>query len=287
MVVGQVLINGVIAGSVYALVAVGFSLLFSLVRFLNFAHGALVTIGAFVAYTLVVSLQLPFIVALLVSMLVCGLLGVLIDRVLFRSLRKRHAKMTSFLLVSLALFSFFEALILVFFGSDVRSFTLDKTFSFVGLSITLGQLVAIVSSVVLLLLVQLYLSYARSGIALRAMADDATVAASVGVNTNRAMMLVVFIASVLAGAAGSLIGFMQNVDPLMSLSVVLKGFTAAVLGGIGSIPGAVVGGYVIGLLENIGILFVPSGYKDALTFILLILVLLILPNGLFPKRVRA
>lgn len=287
MVVGQVLINGVIAGSVYALVAVGFSLLFSLVRFLNFAHGALVTIGAFVAYTLVVSLQLPFIVALLVSMLVCGLLGVLIDRVLFRSLRKRHAKMTSFLLVSLALFSFLEALILVFFGSDVRSFTLDKTFSFVGLSITLGQLVAIVSSVVLLLLVQLYLSYARSGIALRAMADDATVAASVGVNTNRAMMLVVFIASVLAGAAGSLIGFMQNVDPLMSLSVVLKGFTAAVLGGIGSIPGAVVGGYVIGLLENIGILFVPSGYKDALTFILLILVLLILPNGLFPKRVRA
>lgn len=286
MVVGQVLINGIIAGSVYALVAVGFSLIFSLLRFLNFAHGALVTIGAFVAYTIVVSLKLPFIVALLVSMIVCGLLGVLMERLLFRSLRKRNARATSLLLVSLGVFSFLEALILVFFGSDLRSFTLDKTFSFMGLSITLGQLVAIVSSLLLLLIVQLYLSYARSGIALRAMADDATVAASVGVNTNRAVMLVVFIASILAGAAGSLIGFMQSIDPLMSLSIVLKGFTAAVLGGIGSIPGAVVGGYVIGLLENIGILFVPSGYKDALTFVLLILVLLIVPNGLFPKRVR-
>ncbi len=285
----QLLVNGLIAGSMYAVIAVGFSLIFSLLKFLHFAHGAVVMVGAFTAYTLFSLLFLPWYVAFGGALLLCGVLGVLIEWLVYRPIRNRQGKSLALLLASIGVFSLLEAIVLLFFGAQVRSYGLPlaNSYAALGASITVSQLILFGVALVLLVIIWLFLKYSKFGVGLRAMADNPLIAASVGVNVNRAIIVTMFIGSLLAGAAGALMGLLQNIDPLMGFQAILKGFTASIIGGVGSVPGSIVGGFVVGLIENLGIWVLPSQWKDAIAFVVLILFLIFMPQGLFGRKVRA
>lgn len=285
----QLLVNGLIAGSMYAVIAIGFSLIFSLLKFLHFAHGAVVMVGAFTAYTLFSIFSLPWYAAFGGALLFCGVVGIIIEWLVYRPIRNRQGKSLALLLASIGIFSLLEAIVLLFFGAQVRSYGLPlaKSYSALGASITVSQLMLFGVAIILLIVTWLFLKYSKFGVGLRAMADNPLIAASVGVNVNRAMLFTMFIGSLLAGAAGALIGLLQNIDPLMGFQAILKGFTASIIGGVGSVPGSIVGGFIVGIVENLGIWVLPSQWKDAIAFVLLVLFLIFMPQGLFGRKTRA
>lgn len=287
MVLTQVIINGLIAGSLYALIAIGFSLVFSLLKFLHFAHGALVVLGSFIAIFGVSYFHFPWWLVILLVLFVCGLLGVLMEVIVYRRVRS-HGSSLSLLLASIGLFSLIESVILLIFGSSVRSLDLvvPRSFSLFNAQVTNAQIILFVSAIILLVLVWLFLKFSRFGMGLRAMSDNPMMASSIGLNVSFARTITMLIASLLAGVAGLLMGLVQTINPLMGFSVVLKGFTAAIIGGVGFVPGSIIGGFLLGLFENLGILVVPSEWKDAITVVILIVFLIIRPGGLFSRKVR-
>jgi len=287
----QLILNGIIAGSIYALIAIGFTVIYRTVRFFHFAHGVVYTAGAYLAYTV---LQLTmdhglstvnwfnWVAAIMVGIAGAGVLGVLIDRAVYYPLRQQNASNLIFLLASFGVFIFLQNLIQLIYGAQIltiRTGPIKEGHHFLGAVITDIQILILAASVVLMIFLWLFIQKTKLGKAMRAVSDDPIAANVVGINPERIILTSFAIGSALAGAAGILISFETNIEPTMAFSALLKGIIASIIGGIGSIPGAVLGGFFLGLAENLGIWKISAGWKDCIAFVILIIFLLIRPWG--------
>jgi len=278
----QLLMNGVIAGGIYALVAAGFALIYNVTKFMHFAHGSTVAAGAYFFYLFASILGLDFILAILLTILSTGLFGVVMDWLVYRPLRNKKASNAVLLIASIALLTLINSSILALFGADVKSIPIrNPVFELLGGRITMLQIIIVIVAAVLMVLLYAFMKKTKMGIALRALSSNKDVAQAVGVNPQRMYTYTFFIGSALAGVAGLLIGLEQNLFPEMGTSMIIKGFTGAVIGGITSVPGSIAGSLFLGIVENLGIWWLPSGYKDAIAFGLLFIFLLFKPSGLF------
>jgi branched-chain amino acid transport system permease protein len=296
----QQLINGLTLGAVYALIALGYSMVYGILQLLNFAHGDVYMIGAFIGYGVLTflapdgGLLLPpvatLLVMLTVAMLLSGFLGIVIEWFAYRPLRNspRIAPLISALGVSF----FLQNAVLLTLGARYRivrtELLIPPALGFdLGLArLSATRLLVMVVAVLLMILLHQLVRRTRLGRAMRAVAIDREAAAMMGVNVDRVIVSTFFIGSALAGAAGVLVGLVFNqVWHFMGFTAGLKGFTAAVLGGIGNIPGAMLGGLILGLAEALAVGFISPTYRDLIAFIVLILVLLIRPAGLLGARI--
>jgi branched-chain amino acid transport system permease protein len=284
-ILAQILINGLIAGGTYALAAIGYSMVYGALKFINFAHGSVAMVGAYIVFGLAVSLfDMPLVAAVLLSMVLTGLLGVLIERVAYRPLRRapKLAPLTTAIGVSLVL----DALVMIVAGADIKTFKLpaQKGYQIGPVFITPVQIVIIATSLLMMVLLYLLMGRTKLGKAIRAVADDINLAEIAGMNSNLVISAVFFVGSALAAVAGALIGLDTNLQPTMGFIITVKAFAAVVLGGLGSIPGAIVGGFLIGIAENVGVWFIPPVWKDTIAYGILILMLFVRPRGIFGKK---
>ena len=292
----QQLINGLTLGAVYALIALGYSMVYGVLRLLNFAHGDVYMVGAFIGYGVMVALiptTVPVIVIalmLLAAMLGCGLLGVVIEQFAYRPLR--NAPRIAPLISALGVSFFIQNAVQLTLTAQYRNYETEKLIPpSLGIDIGNARLSAtralvIVSAVVLMIVLQYLVRNTRLGKAMRAVSIDREAAAMMGVNVDQVIVFTFFVGSALAGAGGVLTGIVfTRIWHFMGFAAGLKGFTAAVLGGIGNIPGAMLGGFVLGLAETFAVGFISSTYKDVVAFVVLIVVLLIRPQGLLGARI--
>jgi branched-chain amino acid transport system permease protein len=279
----QLLINGLIAGAIYALVACGFSLIYSVCKFVHFAHGAVIAVSAYFLYFLFSMFGLNFVFSVILSIIFASFLGFLINQFVYKQLRKRKASNVILLIASVALLIFFESLILLLFGADVKTIgyiKISKGIEIINAIITPLQIVIIIVSLILLISLFLFMKKTKMGKAMRAVADNKDVAEVVGISSEKIYNWSFIIGSAIAGIAGILVGLEQNLEPTMGTNLMIKGFTSAIIGGIDSVPGAILGAFLLGFAENFGIWFLPSGYKDAIAFIILFIFLLFKPQGI-------
>jgi branched-chain amino acid transport system permease protein len=281
--------NGIILGSMYALIAIGFSLIYGIVRLINFAHGDIVTIGSFAMLASTLVLHVPFPLAILVVLATGAAVGMLIERIAFRPMR--GAPQVTGFIASLAVAIVIENLGIMTVTAQPRSFIVPaylSAFIAVGpLSIRAIDLAIVVLAVVLMAALALFVRFTKAGMAMRATAENYNVARLMGINTDRMIMLAFAIGSALAATAGLMWGSKYSqISPLMGLIPGLKAFVAAVIGGVGSISGAMLGGYVLGLAEVLLVGLLPpeySGYRNVFVFAILIVILLVMPNGLLGR----
>jgi branched-chain amino acid transport system permease protein len=283
----QLLINGLIAGGTYALAAIGYSMVYGALKFINFAHGSVAMVGAYFAYGLAIGLGLPLLAAIPLAMILTALLGVLIERGAYRPLRgaPKLAPLTTAIAVSFVL----DALVMIAAGADIKTFSLpaQRGYEIGPIFITPVQIIIIATSLVLMAFVYILLNMTKLGKAIRAVADDGNLAEASGMNANFVISAVFAIGSALAAVAGALIGLDTNLQPTMGFNITVKAFAAVVLGGLGSVPGAIVGGFLIGVAENLGVWFIPPVWKDTIAYGILILMLFLKPSGLFGKKEEA
>lgn len=285
----QQMINGLSLGSIYALIALGYTMVYGIIKLINFAHGDVYMLGAFVAFYATTFFHLNFFVALVVAMVLCGVLGVVIERIAYKPLR--HATRITALITAMGVSYVLEYTTQYFAGSEVKTFPtdlLDNTaFSFWGVRITMMQIYIFVITIVLMIILTYIVSKTKMGRAMRAVSVDEDAAKLMGINVDTTISFTFFLGSCLAGVAGVLVGVYYNsINPLMGMTPGLKAFIAAVFGGIGNIPGAMIGGLFIGIAETLVTAYGSSLYKDAIVYVILILVLILKPDGLLGKNVK-
>lgn len=287
----QQLVNALWLGSVYALFALGYTLVFGVLDILNLAHGAVFMWGAFFGLLAVTQLGLPIWAALPVAMLGSGLLGIILDRVAFRPLRKRNAPQLSAIISSIGASTILVSLAQGAFGAQVSRFPLDtlpsQVFTFGTVRITLIQMIVFAASVLLMIALLLFMQRSRSGKAMRAVAYSGRISALLGINVDRVIVTTFFVSSALAGASGVFLGLaFSAISPFMGAPIELKGLTVIILGGLGNVPGAILAGFLLAITEVFGVAYVSSDFRDAIAFTVLILVLLFRPAGLLGTAVE-
>jgi branched-chain amino acid transport system permease protein len=286
----QQLVNGLFLGSVYALFALGYTLIFGILDILNLAHAAVFMLGAFAALVLVADVQLNVWVALLGAMAACALLGLLLERVAFAPLRRRPDTHLAGLISSIAMATMFEAFALWRFEAKTARFPpgtfADQSIPVLGASVSELQLVILGVALVLMGLLQFLVRRTRLGTAMRAVAENERAARILGIDVERTIVAAFMLASALGGAAGVLYGLAFNsIAPDMGRSIELRGLAVIIVGGMGSIPGAVLGGFLLGLVEVLSVALTgQSTYRDAIAFAALFVVLLLRPGGLLGAR---
>lgn len=287
-IVPQLVVNSVIAASLYALVAMSFNLIYGATRFFNLAHGVVAAVGAYTAYFVGSSLGLPIWAAMLAGVVVAAIAGGVFELFLFRPLRARKASNLVLLVASLGAVIAIEAVIAILFTSQFK--TLSQLGGPTGVIhigsavMTQVQAMILASAVFLLAALRLTLSKTSFGRAVRAVSDDEEVAKIVGIDTNKIIITVFVIGSAIAGLAGVFAGMDTGIEPRMGFSLLLKGVIAAIVGGIGSVYGGFLGAFLLGFAENFGIWYISGEWKDAIAFILLIIFLLVRPQGILGKK---
>lgn len=291
----QQVLNGLAIGGIYALVALGYTMVYGVMKLINFAHGDLFTIGSYLGLTMLVSWHLAGLlppglavlaVFIMVSLLV-ALIGWLLERAAYRPLR--HASRLSAVVSALGASIFFENAIMLIYGARVYVYPdflrPDWTVSLFGVVIPGVRLIIIAVSVILMLLLWAFIQRTRMGAAIRAVAIDQGAAQLMGINVDRVISLVFLIGPGLGGAAGLMVGiYYGQIDFTMGWVYGLKAFTAAILGGIGNIPGAMLGGFLLGVTEALAAGYIAMAWKDAVAFLVLILILIIRPTGILGER---
>ncbi|WP_125571903.1 branched-chain amino acid ABC transporter permease [Lacticaseibacillus songhuajiangensis] len=284
----QQLINGLSLGSIYALLALGYTMVYGVIKLINFAHGDIYMLGAFWGYYVLRYWHVNFWVALLSAMVVSAFAGMLIEFLAYRPLR--HSPRITALITAIGVSYLLENGMSYLYGASPRNFPQvikQENFHIAGLTVSNIQLLILVVAIVLMVALQLIIKKTKMGKAMRAVAVDPDAAQLMGINPNHVISFTFALGSALAGAAGVLIGLYYNtIDPLMGMTPGIKAFVAAVVGGIGSIPGASVGGFLIGILETATQAVGLSAYKDAAVYVVLIVILLVLPSGIFGKRTK-
>ena len=291
MIISQLLFNGLISGMIYALTALGFTIIYRTVRFFHFAHGVIYALGAYMAYCVLSSAYCENVdcaatkwgIAILVGIIGAAIVGILIDRLVYKPLRRKKAPNLVFLLASFGVFIFIQNLLQLIFGAQIltiRTGPVKEGHHFLGAVITDTQILILAVSVFLSAGLWLYIQKSKLGKAMRAVADDPLAASIVGINPEKIIMAAFAIGSALAGAAGILISLETNIEPTMGMNAILKGIIASIIGGIGSIPGAMFGGLFLGIAENLGIWKISAGWKDCIAFVILIAFLLFRPGGI-------
>ena len=284
----QQLVNGLILGSVYALLALGYTMVYGIIKLINFAHGDIYMIGAFMGYYLINILKFNFFLSLILAMIGTAILGVLIEFLAYRPLR--NSTRIAALITAIGVSFLLEYGMIFFVGANTRSFPqVIKTvrFNLGPISISNIQLLILGISIFLMVSLQFIVQKTKMGKAMRAVSVDSDAAQLMGINVNRTISFTFALGSALAGAAGVLIALYYNsLEPLMGMTPGIKSFVAAVLGGIGIIPGAALGGFVIGLLETFATALGLSDFRDAIVYAILIVILLIRPAGILGKNVK-
>ena len=282
----QQLINGVSLGSIYALIALGYTMIYGIIKLINFAHGDIYMVGAYIGFFAVTFGNLPILPALLISMAVTACLGMLVEKLAYKPLR--HAPRISILITAIGVSFFLEYTSMSFVTPTPRTFpnVIDNiSFNLAGFVINGQQLLIFSITIILMAILTYIVQKTKLGKAMRAASFDTETAQLMGVDSDKVISMTFCIGSALAAAAGVLVGVYYNtIDPLMGIMPGLKAFVAAVLGGIGILPGAVVGGIILGVIEALVSGFISSTFRDAAAFAILILVLLIKPSGLFGKN---
>ena len=292
----QQLTNGLAVGGIYALIALGYTMVYGVLKLINFAHGDLFTIGAYLGLTLLTALGLtnylgPFGVVVVLALMVMGLVaivGAVLERVAYRPLRQSHR--LSAVVSALGASIFFQNAVMLIYGARYKVYPHDilprTAITLFGLDIPLVRLLILLTSILMMIGLYLFIQRTKIGTAIRAAAIDQGAAKLMGINVDRVIMIVFLIGPALGGAAGLMVGlYYGQINFTMGWLYGLKAFTAAILGGIGNIPGAMVGGLLLGVIEAMGAAYISIAWKDAIAFCVLILILIVRPTGLLGERV--
>jgi branched-chain amino acid transport system permease protein len=283
----QIFINGIIAGAAYSLVAVGFNLIYGATRFFNLAHGAAILIGGYTVFYLISGQQVPTSIAILFGIFCALFFGFLIDRLIFRPLRRKAASNMALLVASLGSFTVIQALISIIFTSQFNTFpnllAVPTTYHPFGATITDTHLITMAAAIIAIAALSLMLERTKFGSIVRAVSDDAEAAKTIGIDCDKIISYLFIIGSALAGLAGILVSYDVGIEPGLGFSLLLKGIIAAIIGGIGSFYGGALGAVFLGLVENFGIWKIDGEWKDAIAFGLLIIFLIFRPQGIIKK----
>jgi len=284
----QQVINGLSIGSVYALIALGYTMVYGIIKLINFAHGDIFMFGTYVGMLSITVLHLPFPIAFIVAMAVTALLGVIIERVAYKPLRK--STKTAALITAIGVSFLIQNSVLAVMGANIDAFPQvieNRYYDFLGVRVNLIQMIIFFTSISLMFILQFIVRKTKLGRAMRSVAVDKDASALMGVNVDNTITITFAIGSALAAAAGIMVGlYYIKVYPFMGFAPGLKAFVAAVFGGIGIIPGAMIGGFSIGLIETMVAGYGSTLYKDAVVYGILILILLVKPSGLLGKNVK-
>ena len=285
----QQLVNGISLGSIYALIALGYTMVYGIVKLINFAHGDVFMVGAFIGFYSITILDLGFFPALLISMVACAIFGVLIERIAYKPLR--NATRIAALITAIGVSLFIEYGTIYIRGAQPEAYPDGivplKTLEIFGVKISGQSILILGTSLILMILLQFIVHKTKIGKAMRAVSHDMDAARLMGINVNNTISATFAIGSALAGAAGVVFGvYYTKIEPLMGIIPGLKAFVAAVLGGIGIIPGAMTGGLLLGVIESLVSAAGFSLWRDGVAFVVLILILIFRPAGLFGKNVR-
>jgi len=283
----QLIVNSIIAGAIYTLVALGFNLIYGTVKFFDLGYGALTAVGGYAVFWLYKLIGVPLYVAVPAGVLTSALIGFLIYRLVYAPLRTRKSSGTVLLVGSLGAFTALQAIVAILFTSQFQTLSKDSgaeaVYQIFGGVITQVQLIMLVTGIVIMIGIALLLKFTMFGKAVKAVGDDEEVAKIVGINTPRVIGWVFAIGSGIAGLAGILVGFDTGIEPTMGLSLLLKGVIASIIGGIGNVYGGVLGAFLLGFIENFGIWKISGEWKDAIAFAVLILFLLFRPQGILRR----
>ncbi len=286
-IIPQLIVNSIIAGSIYALVALGFNLIFATTRFFNLAHGVLAAAGGYIVFYLTKSLGLGIVVSTVIGVLGAGIIGYLLDKAMFLPLRKRKSSTMVLMVASLGAMTALQAVIAIIFTSQFQTLSIGggetKIYDLFGGVITETQVIILISAILIMIGLMALLKFTRFGKAVRAVSDEEDVAKIVGIDTNKIIGRIFFIGSAIAGYAGIMVGLDTGIEPTMGLSLLLKGVIAAIIGGVGSIYGGVIGAFVLAFVENFGIWKISGEWKDAIAFIVLIIFLIWRPQGIIKR----
>ena len=283
------LINGISLGSVYAIIALGYTMVYGIAKMLNFAHGDVIMVGGFVVFTMSTRMGLSPVLSVLVSIVVCTLLGMTIERIAYKPLR--NATSLAVLITAIGVSYFLQNLALIIFGSDIKLFTsVVKVKPLViadgQITITGETIVTILACMIIMTVLTLFIKKTKAGQAMLAVSEDKGAAELMGVNVNATISLTFAIGSGLAAIAGVLLcSAYPSLNPYTGSMPGIKAFVAAVFGGIGSIPGALIGGILLGVIESLSKSYISSQMADAIVFSVLIIVLLVKPTGLLGKKI--
>jgi branched-chain amino acid transport system permease protein len=295
LIVLQQLINGISLGSIYALIALGYTMVYGIILLINFAHGNILMIGAYTAFFVLSAIgsgPMGMLVAFVTSMIICASFGITIERLAYRPLRAAAAPRLNSLITAIAVSLILEngARVLPFIGPNPRSFPRPSVTNIriAGeLTISNIQIIVIILSALLMLALNYIINYTKRGKAMRAVSFDNQAASLMGISVNKIITFTFALGSILAAAGGVLYASAYpQVNPMMGMMPGLKAFVAAVLGGIGSVPGAMLGGFILGIAETFTQGFISSQFSDAISFSILIVVLLIRPTGILGKKAR-
>lgn len=283
------ILNGISLGSVYAIIALGYTMVYGIAKMLNFAHGDIIMVGSYVAFLAINSMGLPVPVAIVLSVIVCTVLGMVIERVAYKPLR--HASKLAVLITAIGASYFLQNVALLLFGANTKSFTSVVGNVSVqlaeGLSVTVVTIVTVIACVIIMIGLMAFMKYSKAGHAMLAVSEDDGAAQLMGINVNATIALTFAIGSGLAAIAGVLLcSAYPSLTPYTGSMPGIKAFVAAVFGGIGSIPGAFIGGILLGIIEILGKAYISSQLADAIVFAVLIVVLVVKPTGLLGKQIQ-
>ena len=281
----QQLINGLSIGAVYAMIAVGYSLVYSVLNFSNFAHGEILMLGSYIGFFVLAKLGLPFAASLALSMVGAGLAAVLIEKIGYRPLRMRQAPTLYFMIAAMGFSVFLQNFGIITFSPNFRTYPSIFTitpYAIGDLSIGRLDLVIFLITILSLTLLTLFIYRSKIGTAIRATSYNTRVASLMGINPDVVIAIVFFLAGGTAGMGGVLFGMKYTVYPWMGV-LTMKAFVAAVVGGLGSLPGAVLGAFVLGITETFAAGYISSAFRDLLSFTLMIIIIVVKPSGLLGK----
>lgn len=282
----QYLINGIAQGSLYAMVALGYTMVYGIVRLVNFAHGEFLMLGAFCGY-FALRFELPMPVAIVASMLGAGFVALIVERFLYRPIRSEGR--IPALITAIGASLFFQYTGQLVFGADpktIRPVFTEVIYNFGEINVSNIQIFIFALTLFILIFLWWLTHFTKIGVAMRATSYNLKAAELMGINTNRIIAFTFFLGAALAGLAGILMGYTMSIEPMMGMSLGLKAFVAAVVGGIGIIPGAALGGFILGIAENMVAGLYKSSFRDGVSFLILIIILLIKPSGILGKNVK-
>lgn len=286
-IIPQLIVNSIIAGAIYSMVALGFNLIYGTAKFFDLGYGVMTAVGGYSVFYLSKTLGLDIYLSIILGILVAGVVGSLVERLVYKKLRLRKASSIVFIVAALGVMTSVQAIIAILFSSQFQVFpkTINtETFDIWGGIITGVQLIILVSGILIMLLLVSVLKFTKFGKAIKAVSDDPEVSKIVGIDTDSIISKVFFIGSCIAGLAGILVGFDTGIEPTMGFSLLLKGVIASIIGGVGNIYGGVLGAFLLGFIENFGIWKISGEWKDAIAFSVLILFLLFRPSGILGKK---